>query len=346
LIAAGEAFHSEMPLAAAQDAAGLLVTPACLACLRACGSRRAALRKAFELVGEDDASCKAEEATPRGCSTGGGCFGSRACADAATAAAHRRLCQHAAAPALRALAATAGPANAVWLAALLLARGAIAMERGDACDAVQVHGGAHRSASRAMHTRVSPSTCQALDRLRSHPWTDIPAWSGAPPATTAARGGARRAVVRSRSSRLRQIFGEARCAALTDEASVSNRLGLLDTCALDAWVRSGLNGGWEDWDEGAGQWAHELLPCIREAILCELEATRLPTAAGLAQDSCERQAEPLFRGFPPSEALALYASVALLNHACDGHVAYRRADRLESTLTAERDIRPGAELTT
>ena len=69
-------------------------------------------------------------------------------------------------------------------------------------------------------------------------------------------------MVRSLSSLLRQIFADTRCVALTDEESVSDMLGLLDTCALDAWVRSGLNGGWEDWDEGAGQWAHELATTV------------------------------------------------------------------------------------
>ena len=44
-ISAGEVLREEMPLVAAQDPAGAAVLPACIVCLRPCGTPRQALRR-------------------------------------------------------------------------------------------------------------------------------------------------------------------------------------------------------------------------------------------------------------------------------------------------------------
>lgn len=100
------------------------------------------------------------------CPTCNGFFCSAACAEIATTGSHRRLCSHAAAPALRALTASIG--DSIWLASLLVAELALAVESGievEAAPSVQ----SLPVPSHSIPYHPSPSRPIPPHPIRSHP---------------------------------------------------------------------------------------------------------------------------------------------------------------------------------
>lgn len=306
---------------ATQDPVGLEMTPTCLMCLRQCGSRLSDLRRALELVGEDVPDDEADEgssaaiAAASHCATCGGPFCCAACAERADGGAHGRLCRHPAAPAIRALSRSTGPMDSVWLCALLISECALAVDAGETMDVARR---------------------RLLDEFHTHPWEEIPLWAAPAPAARALCE-RRRAVVSELSALLSAVYDERRYGELTSFRTVSLAMGALDTCCVSAWVRSRHNAGWSgDWEGGASQRLHELVPSIREAKLRTLERSRRGTEVARRQDEDvrARQAEPLFRGFPPSEAVALYPTLGKANHSCESNVRCSALARPSSAAAA------------
>ena len=217
-IAAGEVLRREMPIVAAQDHAGQLVSPACLVCLRACGSRQQPVSLALTLIGEGALAPQSEQGESPDTSAGWrlcpSCDGLICpdCCGGVPAAAHQRVCGDPAAARLRQLAVT--HSDSVWLAALCIAQAILAAEAGEDADAATVE------------------RLRSLGLLHSVRWEEIPRWASA---SIPAGAGVdvfcelRCAVVEETSALLQAIFPAEAWHELTDVESVSGIMGTLDS---------------------------------------------------------------------------------------------------------------------
>ena len=305
-IAAGEVLRREMPIVAAQDHAGQLVSPACLVCLRACGSRQQPVSLALALIGEGALAPQSEQSEGRDTSGWRLCPSCNGlicpdCCGGVPAAAHQRVCGDPAAARLRQLAVT--HSDSVWLAALCIAQAILAAEAGEDADAATVE------------------RLRWLGLLHRVRWEEIPRWASA---SIPAGAGVdafcelRRSVVEETSAQLQSIFpGE-----LTDVEFVSCIMGTLESCSVLPWIRCR-----QRTDSGSGVVTlpgcprgpvllDELVPCIHEAVVREFEAAQVPTTARHWEDVMDRRDEPLWRGIPPIDGAALYPTVGQMNHSC------------------------------
>jgi hypothetical protein len=185
-ISAGEVLREEMPLVAAQDPAGAAVLPACIVCLRPCGTPRQALRHVLGLVGvrEIPRGCTAppEDRCDEGDNDGSlrcpSCAGPLCCPECRDRGrAHMRLCCHPAGGRLKELAATAS--DSVWLASLCVADIVIAVEDSlSSRPSVQQHQGSGlRVLLQAQAHATVAERQRRFGQLHTVPWEDMPRWS-------------------------------------------------------------------------------------------------------------------------------------------------------------------------
>lgn len=357
-LAQGEVISTEMPLVCVQSQATQQLAPACLHCLRCCGTPCSALRRALSLVGEVDHACGCGKgnlyAGGRTCEGGcGGVFCSPACAQHCRDGAHGRLCGSPCAARLRELAST--HSDAVMLAALCVAEVVLATEQEHALCAADDSRPTSEAPPPPLAELAQRQRDRLLGQLYSVPWEDIPRWSCASPGlpTHLARAAryrrVRQCVVQALSSLLREVFPAAHWAALTAPESVSEIMGMLDTSCVLPWIpRTRLNALCSDAAarriDGHVKPA-ELVPCVHEAMVREAEDAEATICARQRHDKTARRAEPLWRRdvFPPIDAAALYPTLGQMNHSCAANVGYTWQDDSSTvTLTASHAIAAGA----
>eukprot|EP01044_Picomonas_judraskeda_P000352 COSAG03_NODE_15_length_22165_cov_72.809934_21_plen_513_part_00 len=358
---------------AVQDPAGSTVLPACIVCLRPCGTPLEVLRRVLGMVGESDslavdgrvAAAEGDDggAPIASCPSCCGPLCSLECSNRCLP--HSRLCAHPVAARLRQLAATTS--DSVWLAALSVAEVVVAAERASLQHVSPESGPQALQAAQADESAAEHR--RRFDNLHTVPWEDIPRWSLGP-ATAADSAEAadikrccrlRRCVVEEVAQLVQAVFPGDQWMAVTSPESISSLMGTMDSSCILPWIRSNdlkdVQIAWVDRRSPvqlAGKRAsdakrevQEIVASIHEAVQRDFEdhAIGLSPSRRRAEDIAERRAEPLWQqGLPPIDGAALYRTGGMMNHSCSPNVDCAWSDSCRATFLANRTIPAGQEL--
>ena len=373
-ISAGEVLvQEEIPLVAVQDPAGSTVLPACIVCLRPCGTPLEVLRRVLGMIGESDILAvddhvAAAEGGDGGvaiasCQSCSGLVCSLECSNRCLP--HSRLCAHPAGARLRHLAATTS--DSVWLAALSVAEMIIAAERAS-LQHISPESGS-RAPQEAQADELAAEHRRRFGNLHTVPWEDIPRWSLGP-ATAADSAeaadvkrcyGLRRCVVEEVAQLVQAVFPGDQWMSVTSPEGISSLMGTMDSSCILPWIRSNdLKDVQIAWVDGcsplqlAGKHAsdakrelQEIVASIHEAVQRDFEdhGIVLSPSRRRAEDIAERRAEPLWQqGIPPIDGAALYRTGGMMNHSCSPNIDCTWSDSCRATFSANRTIPAGEEL--
>lgn len=362
-IAAGEVLvREEVPIVAAQDPAGSTVLPACIVCLRPCGTSQDAIRHVLDIVGEADALVDPSDSAATNtdddsdakiarCPSCSRPLCSPECSS--RCGPHLRLCAHPLAARLRQLAANAS--DSVWLAALSVAEIILAAEQavphvpqGSGLSVLQK---AQADATAAEHRR-------RFGDLHTVAWEDIPRWSLSPAAAADSAEAAdidrycrlRRCIVEEVAQLVQEVFPGNQWMAVTCPESISSLMGTMDSSCILPWIRCDhLNLGWADKrSKLVGKLRlQELVASIHEAVQRDFEdhAVALSPRQRYAEDLADRRSEPLWQqGLPPVDGAALYHTGGMMNHCCAPNIDCTWSNSCRATFAANRTIRVDEEL--